>query len=434
MKKLKSILLTLMVFAAIQSEAKCRQDTVYYYQYVTGSQVKNITRRTINKYNLQNQILESVKQDWDLSSNNWVNTYRILNKYDNKNNLLENQTQIVTSFNNWIPYTNYIYAYNANNKIISELRQEGSTLENVTLRLFAHDNKNNLIEEVRQEYSNSNFKNIDRYLYLYDTIGNQIQELHEQWNSSNSQWQKSSLIVNKFDSNQNLIELIMKNWNVNWKVVYKISYTYNDNNNITSKLFEVFNNNNSLYENRESESYLYNNENLLIEFIVKKWITTNNSWLNDYRIKHSYDLNKNKTETLTQLWNGSNRTWQAGSKHTWEYNEENDNIAQEYYSNWNESGNYFNNHTREEYICTHTLSITEPKLSQPYNFYPNPATTTFNIETTQAGTYSILDYFGKIVLTGKLLNGTNQVDVNPIPNGMYFLQINNTIYKILIQK
>lgn len=63
--------------------------------------------------------------------------------------------------------------------------------------------------------------------------------------------------------------------------------------------------------------------------------------------------------------------------------------------------------------------------------YPNPTTERITIQSNNITNVNIMDEFGRVVLTSK----SNTIDVSNLSNGIYMLQINNTIIKkIIIRK
>lgn len=53
--------------------------------------------------------------------------------------------------------------------------------------------------------------------------------------------------------------------------------------------------------------------------------------------------------------------------------------------------------------------------------YPNPVKTSLKIDVHQACEYRIIDMSGKIFLSGKGVEGTNNLDISKLSNGMYFV-------------
>ena len=68
--------------------------------------------------------------------------------------------------------------------------------------------------------------------------------------------------------------------------------------------------------------------------------------------------------------------------------------------------------------------------------YPNPSNGQFIIESSQAGTYEVLDMLGRNIINGTLNPGTNYVNLNA--DGLFLLCINSlegetTVHKLHVK-
>jgi hypothetical protein len=57
--------------------------------------------------------------------------------------------------------------------------------------------------------------------------------------------------------------------------------------------------------------------------------------------------------------------------------------------------------------------------------YPNPATSTINVEAQGFEQYQVVNMLGQSVVNGKLMNGTTQINVSNLTNGVYFVRLIN---------
>jgi hypothetical protein len=69
----------------------------------------------------------------------------------------------------------------------------------------------------------------------------------------------------------------------------------------------------------------------------------------------------------------------------------------------------------------------DPMNAQKFGIYPNPASHVLNIANpySNVSSYSITDINGRILLRGTLTSMINSIDINPLANGMYYVQIQN---------
>jgi D-alanyl-D-alanine carboxypeptidase len=72
------------------------------------------------------------------------------------------------------------------------------------------------------------------------------------------------------------------------------------------------------------------------------------------------------------------------------------------------------------------LSVTQTGNTSDIKAYPNPAHNDINIETDEAVTVQLTDISGKKILNTMLQNGTNNIPLQGISTGLYFLQLTNS--------
>ena len=77
--------------------------------------------------------------------------------------------------------------------------------------------------------------------------------------------------------------------------------------------------------------------------------------------------------------------------------------------------------------------------NQQINIYPNPAKDFITIESAGMKEIKIVDYLGKIVLLQSINNAANNIqsytlNIKSLPNGVYYLQINNNSKKFIVEK
>ena len=82
-----------------------------------------------------------------------------------------------------------------------------------------------------------------------------------------------------------------------------------------------------------------------------------------------------------------------------------------------------------------TLTAINNDLAHVLLVYPNPAEETLYVN--RKSDYSVIDIFGKIVKTGKVEPGENELKLKNYEAGIYFLQIKNesgSVIKRVIKK
>ncbi len=72
-----------------------------------------------------------------------------------------------------------------------------------------------------------------------------------------------------------------------------------------------------------------------------------------------------------------------------------------------------------------------PPIDTEITVYPNPADDFIMISVKQPTHYTISDIFGKTILNGVIPSDNQQINIENLPDGMYFVNINNQIVKII---
>ena len=164
-------------------------------------------------------------------------------------------------------------------------------------------------------------------------------------------------------------------------------------------------------------------------------MSNSNTWLDRNKTIYVYDTKNNRVQELHQTWFSNNNTWENNLKFTWEYDLNNNLIAYDTYTDWNLASNNFAEHTREEYICAQVTSVVDVENTSVI-VYPNPTNSDYiTIQSPIAHQYIIADYLGNQLQLGVLHEGSNTIALpKNMCNGMYFLQIGNTIQKLIINQ
>jgi len=173
---------------------------------------------------VNNNLLEELTQNWDGA--NWVNYWKFTYVYDGNNNRLEELKQN-WSGSNWVNHWRYTYTYDGNNNMIGELKQDwgGSTWDIDWRNTYTYIG-NNMIEELRQNWFNSNWVNHWRETYTYDGSNNMIEDLYQEWRDSNH-WRDVHKYTFAYDVNNNLLEELHEYWDgANWIICNRSIYSY----------------------------------------------------------------------------------------------------------------------------------------------------------------------------------------------------------------
>ena len=138
---------------------------------------------------------------------------------------------------------------------------------------------------------------------------------------------------------------------------------------------------------------------------------------------YKYDANNNQTENLSQAWNSSSNAWENSNKKTYEYNGNNDLIAQDEYYSWNNTALYYASHYRDEihYLCL-TTGINEHGKKHPFTAFPIPAFDEITVQTTERIYFTIYDLSGRVAVKSFIVHGSKKVPVADLKAGIYLLK------------
>jgi len=424
----------------------CRKDTVNYYTYIPGTSVKELQYRMVYAFdNNQNQT-QMLRQNWDNTNNLFVNI-RIWNYTYNADN---QNTQIISSvwsqvLNSWVLDGRETYTYDTqgNNTVI--LIEEWNTGSNAWV----------------------NWVRLDR---TYDANGNKTEEFRRAWNTGTGSWQNSSLELMEYDVNNNQIEFVRQDWNTvssAWLFDYKQEMTYNANNQLTQILWQEYDLIAATWENYNKRtmqydlggkkvqeisqswneftndwtggqrfSFTYNGNNLLIQSLIQNYNTQTSSWdINIGKSDYIYDANGNNTLIDGKSWNTLLANWENSFQQIREFDGNDFMVVFEFKSGWNAAADYYDSHTRQEYICTsiEIAAIEDEIISHDFELYPNPIQPgeMLNIKTPTPQNFRITNLYGIPVLTGKLEAGVNSIHIHDLPAGLYLVQTGEKSIKFI---
>jgi hypothetical protein len=212
----------------------------------------------------------------------------------------------------------------------------------------------------------------------------------------------------------------------------RYAYVYDANNNKAEELRQNWNTVLSSWINSGKYLFNYNSNNSLKDYTNLTWNNTTFTWQNSSRATFAYNIANEETERVYFVWNSSTSSWDNSSKETYERLIGSIYYANDEYSGWN--GSYYAGHNRIEYICAqYSVGIIE-NGETTFELYPNPVTSNhFSIKVMERDTYSIADVSGKILQTGDLQQGENQIQFDAIATGIYFVRIGQSVRKLIVQ-
>ena len=83
----------------------------------------------------------------------------------------------------------------------------------------------------------------------------------------------------------------------------------------------------------------------------------------------------------------------------------------------------------QSFACNSVLSVAETKSA--LSVYPNPTKDFINVEVQKESAYQLISTTGQTVAKGNVSQAKSKIDVSQLPAGVYFLQLNDQVMKVI---
>lgn len=372
------------------------------------------TSQTIFKYDIKNNLTDSIVQDWNDTLYKWNIVKVFHNSYDSHSNLICTSDSTPTS------------GFKMNNSF---------------------DAKNNLISVIEQLWNGKNWVNNNRQTNTYDTNNLMIGSLIEKWSAGT--WTKSMKIQDLvwaihstgiIAANEEPLSYSVLSWDdmsSSWLNFFKLSNVVS-NNNIISHLEQAYMN--GSWADVKAINYTFDITNKLVSQIEKKWDENASIIVNSSKYSFTYDANNHQTSSDQYTWVGNQ--WKRYDKNT--------------LAKYNLSGLIISKSTKlfgsneiisqgdSTYNFYRTIVLTEVPNTKPSaincSVFPNPSRGKFKVTSSESIFQSVEVYNlngAKIYSCQDLNCYTKDIDLSAAPKGIYLLRIINTAgsscQKILVQ-
>lgn len=158
--------------------------------------------------------------------------------------------------------------------------------------------------------------------------------------------------------------------------------------------------------------------------LIETWNAGN--WVGSVKQTNTYDVNGYLTNGLTKNWDIPSSTWINDSQSNYTNNTDGS-INQIINQSWNTGISQWTNSERTTFTNSIPTGSPESNSDELYVIYPNPAHDAITIKVKQVIStsliYHLTDQTGRQVLTGKIAEETTSLDINKLPNGIYFLRL-----------
>lgn len=338
--------------------------------------------------NAWRNISQAIEGPYDSDGNNTYARYQYWEGVDWKNDRqyhyyfgslgrLDSLRDEYWSTDHWVLFNLEKYTYDLEGKLI-----EKTDFNN--LYTYEYDLNGNLLVETRQVKQLGNWQNRSRTIYSYTAQQKVASFTIEEWDNT---WVYHIRFVNDYDNNGNRISLLTQTWDGGFINQYLEQYTYDAQQNMVGVLNQIWEGNawvNLFKEDRSFDSF----QNLVFEH-GSQWFGPVNGWGNSTEHFYTYDADQNLTHLLLKLWNDSQ--WKL--------------------------------FTLDEYFYAPFSGIKNPDPVQ-FDFYPNPANTTLNLQGEQLLHARLFDAMGRMVLATDLQDANQaMLRIGHLPAGNYLLQV-----------
>jgi len=322
-------------------------DTIITYTADNSAEIPE--KRFIFTY-LNGNYDTDLKQFWD--GTQWVNKWYLIRSYDSKNNLTQQL------YNEWeagqlVEIQKNNYEYNANNDVIeATFAQNKWGTETLILRYkvnYEYDAQNNMIEEIDQEWdwAAEQLVNIRKFSYAYDVQNkNVIVHLEQVW--ENEQWVDCIKYSRNYDAQNNMVEEVKqeRNWETGMlENALRWTCTYNNKNFPLEVISQNWNAELEEWINFLKKNYYYDIQDNIIEFLSQFWSLESNHWISDERFTAEFDTQNNMIEKIGQAINMEG-VLENKRKDTYSYDGQN-NLEERVTADWDAALMQWVNSTRE---------------------------------------------------------------------------------------
>lgn len=323
--------------------------------------------------------------------------------------------------------------YDVQNNLIEQTEQRWDTLAMTWINAERTQNtpnqNGNFTQVLNQEWSGSNWKNVDRINTVFNANGFAETLTRELWDDGSAIWKKNFRILYARNAGNQLIQTKFQLWSQTAGDYYDVSrttYSYDSQNPAleTENVTDVFNTQTAQWEKSSRSVKGYDGGGNLIEETTQLWNLTNNDWLNQNRILQNFSPTGQVTLRTELLWNGTQWVNFFKTNNVYDLN---GNLTRFEVSQW-QINEWKLLNSCDFYVRFHheILSANEvvPFFCQvPNPLWPGIALHCENLPTGQTLRLSIFDLTGRLVHAENIEN-QHFIKINKsLPHGMFVLTI-----------
>ena len=393
--------------------------------------------RILSTYKKDTLLESELYQEWDVSSMGWENLVRINRSY-NANDIITNSLQSIWKNNAWVNDYSIDYVFNEFGDLLSETTQVWDTVGHKWI---------NDIQITRQ----------------YNSLGNITNILRKKWDNVTSKWVNDVNQVINYDEYFQVSINLVQTWNgSSWSDSLRTSYSYTDEGDISQYLEETWSG--TQWKNQYREVYDYKTTEVTIK--IDTWNSDGNAWENDILVTYTldelgyimveqhdywnsissvyetgyydkYDEDGTNPEYYEKIWNDTLNEFSDGVRflNTYYANETRD-IKQTIIQEWDTETSDWMNSQKTDYFWASWVSV-QALSREFFKIYPIPFQHAINIEIEDEelshAVLNIYDLHGRIVSEMELTGKKTMVELSYLKNGIYLAEINTDHGKSVIR-
>ncbi len=358
----------------------------------------------------------------ELQLGKWVNMERETVTFDNNNRIASAVAQM-WSQNAWVNYIKYDITYDTRGDFTS-------------LKAYSYAAGSwILVEGIQETFSFDNNGFINGMVQSVSTSGNYVPDLKESL-TLDSKGAVTNALIMTYDTLLQKLTPSDSFYNMSWLYfdpILRIDYQTLGTKGMlgvggdkylgyTDMKFDSATNK---WGAPEKNIYTYNSDSLPTNIIVQNW--QNNAWVNNTSDSTSYYTGGDIKTYLPRYWAGGWYNTSLGNNNINTYDADDD-ITECIAQNTDPNvATKFDNYSKTEYLYTHNSGI-ETAYSSDFKIYPNPASSSLNIDlgsNSIHGLLTITDITCRTVQSQTIGNGNiEQVNVTSLQTGIYYLTIN----------
>jgi len=330
----------------------------------------------------------------------------------------------------WVPDYTEELAYDDQDRVVMWMESDG---EFGMKSEFTYDENSWLSKEMEYELMDGDWELIGRYTYEYDADGHMV--LSEGYEFQ-GEWLPTARMTWEYEDGRLINDIYYYHGETDWMPLTRNDYTYNADGLCQQQL-------QSQWEGTWIESYKTEYEYDEAGNRVLQTSSTHydlDDWLYIYQMQYSYDANGNVIAYGDYYYNESD--WELESSMTYVYDltvpvEATAGIMMV----WDEEMPIHNKLLSwqlraygDEWTTTLFYSNCVGLNENPESLlqlWPNPASETIHIDGLDLSEVQVYNALGQLV---KRVQGSNEINVSSLPEGMYFIKVGNNTRKIIVKR